>query len=127
MLWRLRTWRRASRRGAARTDRCARRPGGQPRAAASAPTSPQRVAAGQTNVTPRPGGRTTWDIIRGNTLTFFNLILGVLFVVMMVFGNWRDALFGWVIVINSGIGIYQEMRTKLVLDVSICSRLRRRR
>ena len=35
---------------------------------------------------------------------------------MMVFGNWRDALFGWVIVINSSIGIYQEMRAKLVLD-----------
>jgi cation-transporting ATPase E len=76
----------------------------------------QRTEAGQTNVTPRPGGRTTWDIVRGNTFTFFNLILGVLFVVMMVFGNWRDALFGWVIVLNSGIGIYQEMRAKLVLD-----------
>ncbi len=76
----------------------------------------QRTEAGQTNVTPRPGGRTTWDIVRGNTFTFFNGILGVLFVVMMVFGNWRDALFGWVIVINSGIGIYQEMRAKLVLD-----------
>jgi cation-transporting P-type ATPase E len=75
-----------------------------------------RTEAGQTNVTPRPGGRTTWDIVRGNTFTFFNLILGVLFVVMMVFGNWRDALFGWVIVINSSIGIYQEMRAKLVLD-----------
>ena len=48
--------------------------------------------------------------------TFFNGILGVLFVVMMIFGNWRDALFGWVIVINSSIGIYQEMRAKLVLD-----------
>ena len=77
---------------------------------------PQRTEAGQTNVTPRPGGRTTWDIVRGNIFTFFNVILGVLFVVMMVFGNWRDALFGWVIVINSGIGIYQEMRAKLVLD-----------
>jgi cation-transporting P-type ATPase E len=76
----------------------------------------KRTEARQTNVTPRPGGRTTWDIIRGNTLTFFNAILGVLCVVMLLFGNWRDALFGWVIVINSGIGIYQEMRAKLVLD-----------
>jgi cation-transporting P-type ATPase E len=75
-----------------------------------------RTEAGQTNVTPRPGGRTTWDIVRGNTFTFFNLILGILFVVMMIWGNWRDALFGWVIVINSSIGIYQEMRAKLVLD-----------
>ena len=76
----------------------------------------QRIEAGQTNVTPRTGGRSTWDIVRTNTLTFFNGILGVLFVVMLVFGNWRDALFGWVIVVNSSIGIYQEMRAKLVLD-----------
>ncbi len=75
-----------------------------------------RVAAGQTNVTPRPGGRTTWDIIRGNVFTFFNAVLGVLFVVMISFGDWRDALFGWIIVINASIGIYQEMRAKLVLD-----------
>ncbi len=76
----------------------------------------ERAAAGQTNVTPRAGGRSTWDIVRSNTITFFNGVLGVLFVVMLVFGNWRDALFGWVIFINSGIGIYQEMRAKLVLD-----------
>jgi cation-transporting P-type ATPase E len=76
----------------------------------------ERIAAGRTNVAPPTGGRTTWDIVRSNTFTFFNGILGVLFVVMMIFGNWRDALFGWVIVINSGIGIYQEMRAKLVLD-----------
>ena len=76
----------------------------------------ERTAAGQINITLRPGGRTTWDIVRGNLFTFFNGILGVLFVVMITFGDWRDALFGWVIVMNASIGIYQEMRAKLVLD-----------
>jgi cation-transporting ATPase E len=76
----------------------------------------RRTAAGQTNLTPRPGGRTTGDIIRSNTLTYFNLILGTLFVFMMVFGSWRDALFGWIIFINAGIGIFQEMRAKIALD-----------
>lgn len=76
----------------------------------------RRTAAGQVNVTPRPGGRTTLDIIRGNTLTYFNLILGTLFVCMMVFGSWRDALFGWIIFINAFIGIFQEMRAKIALD-----------
>jgi cation-transporting P-type ATPase E len=75
-----------------------------------------RVAAGQTNVTPRPGGRTMWDIVRSNTLTWFNLILGILFVCMLIFGSWRDALFGWIIVINASIGITQEMRAKRALD-----------
>ena len=32
----------------------------------------ERTAAGQTNVTPRPGGRSTWDIVRTNIFTFFN-------------------------------------------------------
>jgi len=76
----------------------------------------ERVAAGQVNVTARPGGRTTWDIVRGNLFTYFNLILGILFVVMLVFGSYKDALFGWIIFINAGIGIVQEMRAKIALD-----------
>ncbi len=35
---------------------------------------------------------------------------------MIIFGSWRDALFGAIIVINSSIGIFQEMRAKLALD-----------
>jgi cation-transporting ATPase E len=76
----------------------------------------ERIAAGQTNVTLRPGGRTTWDIVRGNLFTFFNLILGILFAAMLLFGSWKDALFGWIIFINAGIGIVQELRAKIALD-----------
>jgi cation-transporting ATPase E len=76
----------------------------------------ERAAAGQTNAAPRPGGRSVWDIIRGNVLTWFNLILGVLFVAVVVFGSWQDGLFGAIIVINAGIGIVQEMRAKITLD-----------
>lgn len=75
-----------------------------------------RIARGQTNATPRTGGRSTWDIVRGNVFTWFNLILGVLFVAQVVFGSWRDALFVVVIVTNTLIGIAQEMRAKIVLD-----------
>ncbi len=76
----------------------------------------QRVAAGQTNTAGSPGGRSVWDIVRGNVFTWFNLILGILFVVMLLFGSWKDALFGWIIFINAGIGIVQEMRAKVALD-----------
>ncbi|OFW62018.1 MAG: hypothetical protein A2133_09235 [Actinobacteria bacterium RBG_16_64_13] len=76
----------------------------------------ERMAAGRSNATPRPGGRTNWDIVRSNVFTYFNLILGALFVVMLVFGSWKDALFGWIIFINAGIGIVQEMRAKIALD-----------
>jgi cation-transporting ATPase E len=76
----------------------------------------ERVAAGHTNAAPRRGGRSVWDIIRTNVFTWFNLILGVLFVVVMVFGSWKDGLFGAIIFINAGIGIVQEMRAKIALD-----------
>ena len=57
-----------------------------------------------------------WDIVRANVFTWFNLILGVLFVFMITFGSWRDALFGSVVVINAVIGIAQEVRAKITLD-----------
>jgi cation-transporting ATPase E len=76
----------------------------------------ERIAVGQTNAAPRPGGRSVWDIIASNVFTWFNLILGILFVVVMVFGSWRDGLFGAIIFINAGIGIVQEMRAKIALD-----------
>jgi cation-transporting P-type ATPase E len=76
----------------------------------------EQVAAGHTNVAPRPGGRSVWDIIRGNVFTWFNLILGVLFVAVVAFGSWKDSLFGAIIVINAAIGIVQELRAKIALD-----------
>ena len=76
----------------------------------------ERVESGQTNVTPRPGGHTTWDIIRTNVFTWFNLMLGALFVAVVVFGSWKDGLFGVIIVTNALIGIVQEMRAKIALD-----------
>lgn len=75
-----------------------------------------RIAAGQTNATPRAGGRSGWDIVRTNVFTWFNLILGVLWVAMVSFGNWRDSLFGVIIVANAIIGIAQETRAKIALD-----------
>jgi cation-transporting ATPase E len=75
-----------------------------------------RIRAGQTNETPQGGGRTGWDIVRGNVFTWFNLLLGTLFVIMVSFGSWRDGLFGIIIVANAVIGIAQEMRAKIALD-----------
>jgi cation-transporting ATPase E len=75
-----------------------------------------RVAAGKVNAVPRRTSRSAWDIVRANVLTWFNLILGTLFVLMITFGSWRDALFGLVLVVNTAIGIAQELRAKLMLD-----------
>ena len=68
---------------------------------------------------PRPpprGSRSYRDIVWSNTFTVFNLILGTLLVLVLVFGDPRDALFGGVIVANTAIGIFQEVRAKRTLD-----------
>jgi cation-transporting ATPase E len=60
--------------------------------------------------------RSLASIIAGNVFTFFNLIIGVFFVVMLALGLFADALFGFIAVINSYIGIRQEVKAKETLD-----------
>ncbi|MGH9259197.1 MAG: HAD-IC family P-type ATPase, partial [Acidimicrobiales bacterium] len=65
-----------------------------------------------------PGGtsRSLWAIVRANVFTRFNAILGTLLVVILTVGPIQDALFGVVLVTNTGIGIYQEWKAKRTLD-----------
>ena len=51
--------------------------------------------------------RSIASIVAGNVFTFFNLIIGVFFVVMLALGLFADALFGFIAMINSYIGIRQ--------------------
>ena len=74
-----------------------------------------RLAARQGDDVPRTG-RTVGDIVRANVFTRFNALLGGLFVAVLVVGPPQDALFGLVMVANSGIGIAQELRAKRTLD-----------
>ncbi len=74
-----------------------------------------RVAAGQSNVTRERGARPLGQIIRSNTLTIFNLVIGVMWALMLLTAPLQDALFGMIIVINTGIGIVQEYRASRTL------------
>lgn len=76
----------------------------------------ERVARGATNDVPVVPTRSIAQIVRANVLTRFNAILGGLLAVILVVGDVRDALFGLVLVANSGIGIVQELRAKRTLD-----------
>jgi cation-transporting ATPase E len=73
------------------------------------------AASGQANVTRDRGARPLGQIIRSNTLTLFNLVIGVMWVLMLVTAPLQDALFGFVIVINAAIGIVQEYRAARTL------------
>ncbi len=76
----------------------------------------RRRAAGQGNVVRQRSSRSVWSIVRANVLTRFNAIIGVLLVIVLVFGEPQDGLFGLVIVVNSAVGIIQEVRAKRTLD-----------
>lgn len=75
-----------------------------------------QIAAGLVNVTKEKTSRSLWEIIRANVLTRFNALLTVLFVIIMIVGQPIDALFFIAVIINSGIGIIQEVRAKRTLD-----------
>jgi magnesium-transporting ATPase (P-type) len=75
-----------------------------------------RRQRGLVNDVPATPTRTIAQIVRSNVLTRFNAVLGGLLAVILVVGDVRDALFGLVLVANSGIGIFQEVRAKRTLD-----------
>ena len=72
----------------------------------------ERVERGQINDVPAAPTRTVSQIVRGNIFTRFNAILGAMLVVIIIVGPFQDALFGFVLVANAAIGIYQELRAQ---------------
>jgi cation-transporting P-type ATPase E len=76
----------------------------------------ERRSRGLTNVGGERTSRSVAEILRANIFTRFNLLLGVLVAVILVWGEPADALFGIVLVTNALIGIGQELRAKRTLD-----------
>ena len=63
-----------------------------------------------------PTSRSTSTIVRANAITPFNAILLALGLLTLLFADWRDALFLGIILTNTGIGIWQELRARRKLD-----------
>ncbi|WEH37575.1 HAD-IC family P-type ATPase [Streptomyces sp. AM 4-1-1] len=76
----------------------------------------ERVARGEVNDVPVRSSRSVAEIVRANVFTRFNLIIGVLWLIMLFVAPIQDSLFGFVIIANTGIGIFQEWRAKKTLD-----------
>jgi cation-transporting P-type ATPase E len=60
--------------------------------------------------------RSVSSIVAGNVFTLFNAIIGAFFVLDLGLGLYADSLFGLIAVINSYIGIRQELKAKRTLD-----------
>lgn len=83
----------------------------------------ERIDNGQVNTLTDSTGRSVWDIVRANVFTRINVIIGILLIIVLATGSWKNALFGLLIIANSGVGIIQEIRAKKTLEsLSIVSR-----
>jgi len=65
---------------------------------------------------PESSSRSTASIVAGNVFTLFNAIIGAFFVLDLALGLYADSIFGLIAVVNSYIGIRQELKAKATLD-----------
>ncbi len=56
------------------------------------------------------------SIIFGNIFTFFNIITFAIFIWLLSVGSYKDCVFMLVVTLNVSIGIFQEIRSKKVID-----------
>lgn len=75
-----------------------------------------RIADGQVNAIQDSSNRSVKDIVMGNTLTFFNFINVVLLALVLSVRSYKNMLFIFIIIANTLIGIFQEIKTKITLD-----------
>ena len=76
----------------------------------------QRIEEGKINVNENPNTRSYKQIVRENVLTFFNFLNLALMIMVLLVGSYKNSMFMGIIVINTVIGIVQEVRAKKTLD-----------
>lgn len=76
----------------------------------------ERIDKGLTNHTDISTQKTVGQIVKSNLLTYFNLIFLILMVLLCIVGSFRNLTFLPVIIGNTVIGIFQELRAKKTLD-----------
>ena len=75
-----------------------------------------RVKNSQVNHIEDDLSRSKKEIILTHSITFFNILNVVLFLMLILVGSFKNTLFIFIIITNSVIGIYQELKAKRTLD-----------
>ena len=75
-----------------------------------------RTKRGKVNTPVEAPSKTVKEIVLSNTFTYFNFIFAGIAVLLIVVGAFRELTFLPVIILNTCIGIIQELRSKSVLD-----------
>lgn len=76
----------------------------------------ERIRQGKINKNIDETDRAVWEIVKRNTFTFFNLIFAVIAILISLVQAWNQLIFLPIIVINTIVGIYQEIKAKRYLD-----------
>lgn len=75
-----------------------------------------RLSRGLGNKQVDPSTRTVKQIVKDNIFTYFNLIFTILGALLVMVGSFKDLTFMIIVLINTAIGIFQEIRSKNALD-----------
>lgn len=76
----------------------------------------RRKADGYDNKPVESPSKSVKEICAGNIFTGFNFLFAALSVLLIAVGSYRDLTFMPIIIANTLIGIFQELRSKSVLD-----------
>ena len=76
----------------------------------------ERIQKGQENIQVDPSTRTIVQIVKENVFTYFNLIFTVLALLLVLVGSFKDLTFMLIVVANTAVGIFQELRSKRTLE-----------
>lgn len=76
----------------------------------------QRIESGDVNKVPKAPSRTMWQMVKANFFNIFTVINLVLAGIVLLAGSPKNAIFAFVIIINSFIGISQEIKSKNTLE-----------
>ena len=76
----------------------------------------KRIAHGYCNVNNIKTTKTTWQIVRGNIFTFFNMLYLIITVLLCIARSWTNLTFLAVIIPNLILGIVQELKAKKMIE-----------
>ena len=87
-----------------------------PQTGLTAEQAARRMAAGLDNREVASPTKSTWQIVRENTFTFFNLVFVVLAACLWSVGSFANMGFLGVAICNTVIGVVQQLRSKYAVD-----------
>ena len=76
----------------------------------------ERLENGYGNIKPDSADKTIGQIFKDNIFTYLNLVLSLLALCIILVGSYRNLVFMPVVLINTTIGIIQELRSKRALS-----------